>query len=87
MRRLIRRRAIPSLETRNTNDATGLAFAAAVRPDVRISAFFNQGIGDDLLRVSSIAAVNIRPSLVPEFKGVDLVPQRRNLINNMRSVV
>lgn len=73
MRCLIRRRAIPSLATRNINDAMGLAFVAAARPDVLISAFFNQRVGDDLLRVPSIAAINIHPSLLPEFKGVDPV--------------
>lgn len=73
MRCLIRRRTIPSLATRNINDAVGLAFVAAARPDVLISAFFNQRVGDDLLRVPSIAAINIHPSLLPEFKGVDPV--------------
>jgi len=73
MRCLIRRRTIPSLATRNINDATGLAFVAAASPDVLISAFFNQRIGDDLLQVPSIAAMNVHPSLLPEFKGVDPV--------------
>jgi methionyl-tRNA formyltransferase len=73
VRCLTRRHAIPNLATRNINDATGLAFAAAARPDALISAFFNQRIGDDLLRVPSIAALNVHPSLLPEFKGVDPV--------------
>ena len=73
LRRLVRRRAIPVLATRNVNDATGLAFAAAARPDVLVSAFFNQRMGDDLLRLPGSAAVNIHPSLLPELKGVDPV--------------
>ena len=60
------------MATRNINDATGLTFAA-VRPDVLVSAFFNQRIGEDLLRLPSIAAVNVHTSLLPDYKGVDPV--------------
>ncbi len=73
LRRLVRRHTIPILATRNLNDATGLAFVAAARPDVLISAFFNQHIGEDLLRLPSVAGVNVHPSLLPAFRGVDPV--------------
>lgn len=73
LRRLGRRHAIPLLATRDVNTPAGLAFAAAARPDLLVSAFFNQRIGIDLLRMPRIAAVNVHPSLLPEFKGVDPV--------------
>lgn len=70
---LVRRYDIPMLATRDVNDAAGLAFVAAARPHVLISAFFNQRFGDDLLRLPWMAAINVHPSLLPEFKGVDPV--------------
>lgn len=73
LRGLTRRHAVPLLATRNINDPAGLAFAAAARPDVLVSAFFNQRIGDDLIRLPRLAAVNVHPSLLPDFKGVDPV--------------
>jgi methionyl-tRNA formyltransferase len=71
--RLVRRHAIPMFATRNVNDPAGLAFTAASRPDLLVAAFFNQRIGPDLLRMPRMAAVNVHPSLLPDFKGVDPV--------------
>ena len=44
---------------------------AAHRPDVVVSAFFNQRIGETITALAP--TLNIHPSLLPEFKGVDPV--------------
>ncbi|WP_295583190.1 formyltransferase family protein [uncultured Lamprocystis sp.] len=70
---LARRHNLPTLTTRNVNDAAGLAFVTAAQPDVLVSCFFNQRIGDAVRRLPRRAAVNLHPSLLPAFKGVDPV--------------
>ena len=73
LRRLVRSHGIPILATRNLNDSIGLAFVARAQPDVLISAFFNQRIGDEVLGLPGMGGLNIHPSLLPEFRGVDPV--------------
>jgi methionyl-tRNA formyltransferase len=71
--RLAAARRIPIFRTRNVNDDRGSGFVARLEPDLLLSAFFNQRFSLDLLRIPRIAALNIHPSLLPEFKGVDPV--------------
>jgi methionyl-tRNA formyltransferase len=55
--------------TRNINAELGLI--ADLKPDLIISAFFNQRIGGAVTALAP--ALNIHPSLLPAFKGVDPV--------------
>jgi methionyl-tRNA formyltransferase len=55
--------------TRDINAEPGLI--GDLKPDLIISAFFNQRIGDAITALAP--AVNIHPSLLPAFKGVDPV--------------
>lgn len=64
---------IPVLRTRDVNGPAGQAFVAGLAPDLLLSAFFNQRISPDLARQASAGAVNIHPSLLPGFRGVDPV--------------
>jgi methionyl-tRNA formyltransferase len=65
------RRGVPALATRNVNDASGRELIAQLAPELIVSAFFNQRIG---AAVTALApSVNIHPSLLPAFKGVDPV--------------
>jgi methionyl-tRNA formyltransferase len=73
VRRLSRRHGIPVHSTRNVNDAAGMAFVSAAQPDVLVCAFFNQRVDAALRALPRAAAVNIHPSLLPDFKGVDPV--------------
>jgi methionyl-tRNA formyltransferase len=60
---------IDGFRTRDINrDAERIA---AIRPDLIVSAFFNQRIGAEI--TSLAPALNIHPSLLPAFKGVDPV--------------
>jgi methionyl-tRNA formyltransferase len=64
---------IPVLRTRDVNAGEGIDFVARLRPDLIVSAFFNQRFSPALLGLPTVAALNIHPSLLPDFKGVDPV--------------
>lgn len=64
---------IPLHRCGDINDPAGLAFIDRCRPQLLLSAFFNQRIGRDVLCRPSAGAVNIHPSFLPDFKGVDPV--------------
>ncbi|MBL8525301.1 MAG: hypothetical protein JNN20_16600 [Betaproteobacteria bacterium] len=64
---------IPMLTTSRINDESSRLFIAELKPDLLVSAFFNQQIGDAVAAIPSAGAVNIHPSVLPGFKGVDPV--------------
>ncbi len=68
-----RQRGIPLCTSRDINGAAECEFIADQRPDLLVSAFFNQRIGPSVCDIAAAGAVNIHPSLLPEFKGVDPV--------------
>jgi methionyl-tRNA formyltransferase len=68
---------VPVHTTRDINDAEGIQFLQGCKPDLLISAFFDQRLEASALAVPSAGCVNIHPSLLPEFKGVDPVLQAR----------
>lgn len=63
--------------TRDLNNPEGLRFLRSCAPDLLISAFFDQRLQEPALAVPRCASVNIHPSLLPDFKGVDPVLQAR----------
>jgi methionyl-tRNA formyltransferase len=67
----------PVHTTRDINDPTSLKFLRDCAPDLLVSAFFDQRLQEAALAVPSRACVNIHPSLLPYFKGVDPVLQAR----------
>ncbi|HWS12886.1 MAG TPA: formyltransferase family protein [Rhodocyclaceae bacterium] len=70
---LASKRGIPVLKTRDVNAAAGRDFVAATKPDLLVSAFFNQRLSPALLGIPRVAALNIHPSLLPDYRGVDPV--------------
>ena len=70
-------RSVPVLVTRDINTPAGLGFLARRSPDLLVSAFFDQRLGAAALEVPTLGGVNIHPSLLPEFRGVDPVLQAR----------
>jgi methionyl-tRNA formyltransferase len=68
---------IPVHTTRNLNDARGLQFLRDCAPDVLVSAFFDQRLHEAALAIPTLGCVNIHPSLLPAFRGVDPVLQAR----------
>jgi len=67
----------PVLTTRDVNDRQGLQFLADCRPDLLVSFFFNQRLCEAALAIPALGCLNIHPSLLPAFKGVDPVFQAR----------
>ncbi len=70
---LARQHHIPLLDTRNINTEGGLEFVRQHRPDILLAAHFNQLLKPTVLQIPTIAALNIHPSLLPAYRGVDPV--------------
>ena len=64
---------IPILTTRDLNAQPGRDFIAARAPEVLLSAFFNQRIAPETYAIAPNGGINIHPSLLPDFRGVDPV--------------
>lgn len=62
---------IPLLEAKDINSAEGLAFLRTANPDLILCAHFNQLLEAEVLALPKLACLNIHPSLLPAFKGVD----------------
>ncbi len=72
-----RQATVPVLATADLNDSRGLAFLRACAPELLVSAFFDQRLREEALAVPARGCVNIHPSLLPAFRGVDPVLQAR----------
>jgi methionyl-tRNA formyltransferase len=68
---------MPVHTTPDINNAAALTFLRECAPDLLISAFFDQRLREPALAVPLRGCVNIHPSLLPSFKGVDPVLQAR----------
>jgi len=64
---------IPVLETKNINDDQGKEFLSGLNPEVILLANFNQKLSSTIIELPKLACLNIHPSLLPRFKGVDPV--------------
>jgi folate-dependent phosphoribosylglycinamide formyltransferase PurN len=72
-----RPRGVPVHTTRDINDPKSLEFLGDCTPDLLVSAFFDQRLTPAVLAVPARGCLNIHPSLLPWFKGVDPVLQAR----------
>ncbi len=64
---------IPLLDTADINDQAGQQFVVSLDTDYLLSAHFNQLFKTNILTLPAIAALNIHPSLLPAYRGVDPV--------------
>jgi len=64
---------IQTLKTKDINDSQGIKFLTALNPDVILLANFNQKVSASIINSAKLACLNIHPSLLPQFKGVDPV--------------
>lgn len=69
----LRAPGIPLIRSRDLNGGEVLAKLRESAPDLLLSAFFNQRIGEAAVAAARLGALNIHPSLLPERKGVDPV--------------
>ena len=68
---LARKHGIPVFNTSDINDAASIQFIREQQPDYIVSAFFNQLIGTEARAITPGRCMNIHPSLLPNYKGVD----------------
>jgi methionyl-tRNA formyltransferase len=61
--------------TPDINDPSSLKFLYGCAPDLIVSAFFDQRLHEPALAVPLRGCVNIHPSPLPDFRGVDPVLQ------------
>jgi len=69
----LRAPGIPVIRSRDLNRDAVRARIEGLAPDLLLSAFFNQHIGEATVAAARLGAVNIHPSLLPALKGVDPV--------------
>ncbi len=70
---LAKKANISLLDTQDINDESGQYFVKELRPDYLLSAHFNQFFEEDILAIPHIASLNMHPSLLPAYRGVDPV--------------
>lgn len=61
------------LHTKDINTESGLQFLKDLNPDVILLANFNQKVSGAVISIPSLACLNIHPSALPKYKGVDPV--------------
>lgn len=64
---------IPLLDARDINDIQSTDFIKKNSPDYLLCAHFNQLLKQQVLGIEGIECINIHPSLLPAYKGVDPV--------------
>lgn len=64
---------IPLIKTSDINSKEGVEFVQRLAPSVLLAAHFNQRIKKPLLDLPGMDCLNIHPSLLPDYKGVDPV--------------
>lgn len=64
---------LPLLDTRDINDIKSIDFIRKYSPDYLLCAHFNQLLKHQVLGLEEIECINIHPSLLPAYKGVDPV--------------
>ncbi len=64
---------IPVFNTRDINNEESVAFLHNLEPDFLLSGYFNQLIGESVLSLPALGCLNIHPSLLPAYRGVDPV--------------
>ncbi len=68
-----RRNGIPLHRTGDVNGADTVAWIREVAPDLLVTAHFNQRIAAEVLALPRMGGVNVHPSPLPAYAGVDPV--------------
>ncbi len=64
---------IPVLDTRDINELASRQFFTRLKPDYLLAAHFNQLVKKDILEMGTLECLNIHPSTLPSYQGVDPV--------------
>lgn len=73
VRELARVHGVPILNSKDVNEDAAMAFIQSRNPDLIVSAYFNQLIGQQVLAVARFGGINIHPSALPRYRGTDPV--------------
>ncbi len=71
--RVARRRGIDLHRTNDVNGPASVAWLRGIAPDLLVTAHFNQRIAPHVLALPRLGGVNVHPSLLPAYAGVDPV--------------
>ncbi|MBM3156317.1 MAG: hypothetical protein FJ004_03415 [Chloroflexi bacterium] len=69
LEQILRRYGAKLIHTSNVNSQEIIQVLRQAGPDLIITACFDQLIGKDVLRVPGVAAINIHPGLLPDYRG------------------
>jgi methionyl-tRNA formyltransferase len=70
---LAKKHRIPVHSTRDINSDASVRFIRSTRPDLLVSAYFNQLIKPQVMALPTHGCINIHPSLLPQLRGADPV--------------
>lgn len=70
---LAKTHAIPLLDTYDINNIQSIDFIRKFMPEYLLAAHFNQLLKSPVLSIPKLECINIHPSLLPSYKGVDPV--------------
>lgn len=70
---LAKRNNIPVIDTRDINSAEVISIIENLNPQFLLCAHFNQLLKEPVLAIKKLQCINIHPSLLPSYKGVDPV--------------
>ncbi len=73
IQQLARQHKIPIINTKNINTPESVDYIRKLQADFLLAAHFNQLIKPEILEIEQLQCLNIHPSLLPSFKGVDPV--------------
>ena len=58
------------IKTKDINNPFLIQTIEKMRPDILLSVFFNQKIGNSVLKLSRVASINLHPALLPAYRGL-----------------
>ncbi len=70
---LAKQHRIPVFDTKDINHTDAVDFIKSLNPDVLLASHFNQLIKQPVLALDGLQCINIHPSLLPKYQGVDPV--------------
>ena len=82
--RLARRYGVPVLKSIDINDLQGIDYIKECRADFLLAAHFHQLVKAQVMEIPGLNCLNIHPSLLPAYKGVD--PVLYSLLDNKETI-
>ncbi len=82
--KLAKKQGIPVLKTSDINDPAVCDYIVSKKPEFLLAAHFNQLIKPAVLELPGLSCLNIHPSMLPDYKGVD--PVFYALLDNKQAI-